>query len=374
MAGVRSSRIQLGSTPPQFSEGRFLNLELVHVRGMIRRGLRLRLVAGLGIALGLLLLTVPAAHAVGIATTTTLTAQSSTQSCSTSGLTTTLTSLAVSVTGNSGVPSGNVTIEDEGSGSPVPLATVALSTAGQANLVFYLPNGPHTLLAVYAGNSSYVGSTSLSISQTISSQCDSGLAVAITTLSPLSTPANTLVAGESGSATVTVAPSQDLIESLISAGTPGFITVSCSGLPDESSCTFTPESLQISPGQYQAVTSTMVVSTQASGTALLARPHRNGRGNGVAWALLLPGMLGLGSLAWGTRRRRWLNRLMLLAMLGLVTTLGTTACNPRYYYLNHGPPENVPTPPGSYTVYVAAQYSNGLTAITQSTVMTLTVK
>ena len=85
-------------------------------------------------------------------------------------------------------------------------------------------------------------------------------------------------------------------------------------------------------------------------------------------------MLGLGSLAWGTLRDRLAQPAGAAGHLGLVTTLGTTACNPRYYYLNHGPPENVPTPPGSYTVYVAEQYSNGLTAIAQSTVMTLTVK
>ena len=347
-----------------------MNLERVHVRGMISRSLRLKMVAGLGIALGMSLLTVPAAYAYGIGTTTTLTAQTSTQSCSTSSLTTTLTSVAVSVTSNSGVPTGNVTIEDEGSGTPVVLETVALSTTGQANLVFYLPNGPHTLFAVYATNAPYITSTSLSSSETISSQCDTELAVAVSTLSPPTTPANTLVAGQTGTATVTVAPSQALVQSLVTLGTPGFITVSCSGLPDQSSCTFTPENLEISPGQYAGATSSMVLETQSAGTAMLARPG----GDGIAWAVLLPGMLGLGGLAWGTRRRSWLNRLSLLALVALVTVLGTTGCNPRYYYLNHGPPTNTPTPAGTYTVTITAQYSNGVSAITQPTNMTLIVK
>jgi hypothetical protein len=68
-----------------------------------------------------------------------------------------------------------------------------------------------------------------------------------------------------------------------------------------------------------------------------------------------------------------LSRLVLLALVALVTMLGTTACNPRYYYFNHGPPTNLPTPAGTYTVTVTGQSSNGITAITQSTTFALTV-
>ena len=93
----------------------------------------------------------------------------------------------------------------------------------------------------------------------------------------------------------------------------------------------------------------------------------------IAWALLLPGALGLGSLAWGARRRRWLQRLALLSFIGLVATLGTTGCNPLYYYKNHGPSPNLPTPAGTYTVLVTAQSSNGITATTHSTTIVLTV-
>ena len=94
----------------------------------------------------------------------------------------------------------------------------------------------------------------------------------------------------------------------------------------------------------------------------------------MGWAVLLPGALGLGGLAWGVRRRPWLSRISLLALVALVTTLGTTACNPRYYYLNHGPPTNPATPAGTYTINVTAQSSNGVTAITNSTTMALTVQ
>ena len=93
----------------------------------------------------------------------------------------------------------------------------------------------------------------------------------------------------------------------------------------------------------------------------------------ITWAFLLPGALGLGGLAFGARRRRWLSRLMLVALVGLVTLLGTTACNPRYYYLNHGPPTNPATPAGTYNVLVTAQASNGVTALTQHTTIVLVV-
>jgi hypothetical protein len=54
--------------------------------------------------------------------------------------------------------------------------------------------------------------------------------------------------------------------------------------------------------------------------------------------------------------------------------LGTTGCNPRYYYLNHGPPQNPATPAGTYTITVTGQSSNGVTAILNNTTFALTVQ
>ena len=63
----------------------------------------------------------------------------------------------------------------------------------------------------------------------------------------------------------------------------------------------------------------------------------------------------------------------LIVLIGLVTVLGATACAPRYNYYNHGPPYNLPTPSGTYTLQVTAQSSNGITATTHSTSFALTV-
>jgi len=164
-----------------------------------------------------------------------------------------------------------------------------------------------------------------------------------------------------------------------------FVTLSCSGLPSEASCTFTPESVEIlattpatcpanSPPSACPPVSSMLLQTSEHVTTRLVRPaHSAKETSPVAWAILLPGVLGLGGLAWGARRRRWLQRLSLLALVGLVTALGTTACKPLYNYYQLGPPHPPATPNGTYNVTVTAQSTNGVTAITYNTTMVLTV-
>lgn len=339
--------------------------------GINCRKLRLHWVVGCGIALALF----PAMRAFGLTTTSTsLSAQSSTQACSTSGLTTTLTTLTITVSGAGGVPAGTVNILDNAVVSPVQIASTTLSTSGQATVSLYLNNGSHTLQAVYAGSSTYATSGSTYASASISTQCNAQFAVSVTSISPSTSGAMTLTAGQSGTAVVTVTPSQVFVTSLNTTGAPSFVTVSCSGLPTLSSCAFTPESLELLPGQDAGAISTMLIQTQAQ-TASAVPPSPLGHKNTpVAWAILLPGMLGLGGMAWGARRRCWLQRLSLVALVGLVATLGTTGCNPRYYYYNHGPGNPPATPSGTYTVTVAGQSSNGVTAVTNTTTFQLTVQ
>jgi len=116
----------------------------------------------------------------------------------------------------------------------------------------------------------------------------------------------------------------------------------------------------------------MLLQTQGPGTVGQTASTR--RASPVSWAFLLPGVLGLSGLAWGTRRRAWLSRLALIAMLGMVGTLGVSGCSPLYRYYQHGPGNVPPTPAGTYNVTVTAQSSNGVTAITNSTNLVLTVQ
>jgi hypothetical protein len=115
----------------------------------------------------------------------------------------------------------------------------------------------------------------------------------------------------------------------------------------------------------------MSITTQKQSLVKNEVPSR-AQGRPVAWAILLPGTLGLAGLAFSARRR-WLSRLALGALVALVAGLGSTACAPRYNYYNHGPDRNLPTPSGSYTLKITAQSSNGISASTQSIPFSLTV-
>ena len=287
----------------------------------------------------------------------------------------------VSVTGADGQPVAGVIGIYEGSRQ---LAGVELNSAGQASTDIALPGGTHNLSAVYTGDTVHQGSVSPVAAVTGQSSSTPGFQLSLTPVTPSSFPI-VLKAGAAGTANVILTP---LNPSALTS--PMFITLSCSGLPNSSLCSFSPESIEIlattptscpagSPASACPPFSSMVIQTQAAGTAgttgRLNPIFHPGKGSGpVAWAILLPGLLGLGGLAWGARRHAWLNRLALVALVGLVATLGTTACNPQYYYYNHGPPNTPATPAGTYTITVTGQSSNGITANTQNTTFVLTVQ
>ena len=325
------------------------------MRGFVRRSLRLELVAGIGIALAMPALAWAAQDSQSsetpkLSTQTALTAQTRDQAGRTQAI------VSVSVIGEDGLPAtGGVAVSDGG----VQLAGAALNAKGEANIVVALSAGDHSLAAVYAGDQTHQPSASpaANVQAQVSGSPNFTVSVSPATL--------TLTAGQTGTVTASVTP-----ENSSGLTAPMFITMSCSGLPDQSSCSFTPENLEILPNATAPVTSSMVILTQLASSTALAHPQSNS----VAWAILLPGALGLGGLAWGIRRRPWLNRLALLALVALVTVLGTTACNPRYYYLNHGPPTNPATPAGTYTINVTAQSTNGVSAITNTTTLSFTVQ
>ncbi|HEX4757086.1 MAG TPA: Ig-like domain-containing protein [Terracidiphilus sp.] len=340
---------------------------------MNRRSLRLELVAGLGMALALPLM--GRASVQSVATQTSLNVATSDQTGQTHA------SVQVNVTGADGQPVAGAIGIYEGSRQ---LAGVVLNSAGQASTEIALPGGTHNLSAVYTGDTAHQGSVSPVAAVTAQSSSTPGFQLSLAPVTPSSFPV-VLKAGAAGTANVMITP---VNPSALTS--PMFITVSCSGLPNSASCSFSPESLEIvattptscpvgSPASACPPFSSMVIQTQAAGTAgtagRLNPMFHAGKGRGpVAWAILLPGLLGLGGLAWGVRRHAWLNRLALVALVGLVATLGTTACSPLYYYYNHGPPNTPATPAGTYTITVTGQSSNGITATTQNTTFVLTVQ
>jgi hypothetical protein len=336
------------------------------LRGMICRGLRPELIAALGIALSVL----PAA-ARQISSQTALSVETRDLAGHTQA------TASVVVTGADGLPASGVVSIVDGSRT---LAQAALNADGKATAIFSLSAGDHALRATYLGDSFH--RTSLSPVSEVTGQTSStpNFAISLAAVAPSTLPL-TVTAGDSGTIAVTLTP-----EDNAALTAPMFVTLSCSGLPSLATCTFTPESLEIlattptsctagSPPSACPPVSSMLIQTQAkTATSSLTPARPVHKTNPVAWAVLLPGMLGLGGLAWGARRRRWLSRLALIALVGLVTSLGTTACNPLYYYYNHGPGLPPATPTGTFNITVTAQSSNGVTAISNTTTMVLTVQ
>ena len=339
------------------------------MRGLNCRGLRLEAVAGLGIAMALAVLPA-AASAQQITTHTVLTVETSEQGGHTQA------TVRVVVNGADGLPASGAVIIEDGNRE---LAEAALNSDGEASPGLSFAGGDHALRAVYTGDASHLGSASVTSNVSAQTSSTPNFALSLAAVLPSTLPL-TLTAGQAGTIAVTVVP-----EDNAALTAPMFVTLSCSGLPSEASCTFTPATLEILPttpascpsGSLASAcppVSSMLLQTQAQSTSQLVRPAQHLRGAGpVAWAILLPGMLALGGLAWGARRRRWLQRLALVAFVGLVTALGTTACKPLYNYYKHGPTKNPATPSGTYTVTVTGQSSNGVTAITNNTTMVLTV-
>jgi hypothetical protein len=314
--------------------------------------LRLNRMAWLGLAVGLYLLP-SAVIAQTAATRTTLSVNASGQP--------TVTVIDL----NDGSPaSGVVSFEENGR----ILGQSILNAQGQATANLSLPSGSHTLQASYAGDA--IHQSSASLQATVQPQAAitgaPGFQLSLAAVSPSSLPM-TLTAGQTGSLSITVIP----VNNAALTG-PMFVTLSCSGLPSLSSCSFAPENVEIlattpascaagSPVTACPPSSLMVVSTQtaAPGGAASSRPN-----SPVVWAFLLPGVLGLGGFAWGARRRRWLQRIALVALIGIVSVLGATGCSPLYRYYNHGPILAGQTPTGNYTVNITAQSSNGVISTT----------
>jgi len=265
-------------------------------------------------------------------------------------------SVAVSGADGLGAP-GSITLTDGGKS----IAGLVLDGHGQATSTISLPGGAHSLRAVYSGDATHAVSNSAlsTLAATAGTTPDFSIAIAPGSIS--------LKQGQSGSAVVTVSPIN-----AASLSAPMFVTISCAGLPDQTTCSFTPENIEIPMGASAGINSSMVLATQAPSIAT-AEPLQTRESHPVALAILLPGMLTLGGLAFGVRRSRFLSRLSLFAILALVGVLGSTACSPLYNYRNHGPPTNLPTPAGSYNVIITAQSSNGVTATTHTTTLALTV-
>jgi Bacterial Ig-like domain (group 3) len=250
-------------------------------------------------------------------------------------------------------PSGVVNFRSEEKDSPADLGSALLDADGNATLeTDNLTAGSHQVVAVYQGAVGYASSLSKSEQVHANATTVAGFTIAATPTS-ISTPVGGFV-----NIVVTVTPVN---------GFNAYVSLSCSGLPYEATCNFTPTNVLAScttTGGVQTCTpgtSVMQIQTLAPSPAVAANPGDHGL---PRYAFVFPALFGLAGL--GTfRRRGWRN--LAIAILAFAGALGMTACSQRYNYLNHGPPGNPGTPIGNYTVTVDSQSSTGSQTTTPPT-------
>jgi hypothetical protein len=228
----------------------------------------------------------------------------------------------------------------------IDLGSALVDSEGKASLqTDLLPAGSHPVVAIYQGQTGNLNSISNAELVHANASSAAGFTVAATPTS-LTTPIGGFV-----SSNVTVTPVN---------GFNAFVTLSCSGLPVNTTCTFTPINVlaacTTATGGAQTCTpgtSVMQIQTQTPSPQNNARNHDDSMRR---YAFVLPLLFGLAGLG-GRKRKAWRN--LALGLVAFAGVMGMTACNARYYYLNHGPPPNEGTPIGSYTVTIQASSSTG---------------
>jgi Bacterial Ig-like domain (group 3)/FG-GAP-like repeat len=172
------------------------------------------------------------------ATTTTV---GSSQNPSTSGQSVTFTATVSSQT--AGTPTGSATFFD---GNTALGSAVTLNGSSAATLTTSsLSAASHSITAQYSGDATFASSTSNTVTQQVNAAANGDFSVSVTP-----TTLN-LTAGQSGSVALTITPVN---------GSTQTINFNCSGLPEESGCTFTPPSVTLD-GTHNG-TSTLTIQTQ----------------------------------------------------------------------------------------------------------------
>jgi pseudomonalisin len=231
--------------------------------------------------------------------------------------------LTASVTSGGGTPTGSVNFFN--GGAVIGTGVLSNGTATFSYNPSALAAGSYSITAGYPWNSTFGNSTSTA--QTLNVQ---GFKIAA------SPPIVTITApGQSGTTTLTVTPLGGFSQT---------ISYSCNSttLPSEASCTFAAAS---------ATTETLTITTTAASTGLNRSPF--GRGNGIFYALLLPGVLGL-MLSAGNRKRPLRGGRALGLVVVLTVTLWAAGCGGGGSSSGGGGTSNPGTPAGTSSVTVTA--------------------
>jgi hypothetical protein len=256
-----------------------------------------------------------------------------------SGQTITLMANAASANGGSTVPTGTFTFLD----GSTALGTSTLSSGTAALTLSTISVGNHNLTAVYSGDTHFLGNTSAVLVQVVN--------------------ANPFTVAASGTGSASISPGQKAQYQLVLAsGTAQSQTVSlsCSGVPPQSTCTVSPTSVNL--GGTGTADVTVTVQTAGPNSSLIipvsanpARPIFPAGWQTIALATLVSVLLV------GAIRKPRLP--VLASSLGLLVLLAACGGNGNARGGTQG------TPPATYTIVVTAQSSTG----TQQVKLALTV-
>jgi hypothetical protein len=257
------------------------------------------------------------------------------------GQSVTFTATVAGPTGNTTVPTGSVTFLD----GTTSLAAATLNGSAVAQLsTSSLSTGSHSITAVYAGDSNFAGSTSMALTQTVSTPSFT------VSFSPTSV---TLSAGQLGTTKITVTPQNGFNQQ---------VSFACSGLPAASTCNFSPSS--VTPNG-SPVTSTLTIATNVAMNPL----HGPSPFGPIARkALLAVVLFGLGGLL--SARRRW-SRVFCAIMLTVGLGIAISGCGGGSGKgSGSGSSGNPTTPAGTSTITVTVS-AGGLS---QNSTFTLVVQ
>jgi hypothetical protein len=226
--------------------------------------------------------------------------------------------LTAHVTASAGAAAGVVNFRS----GALDLGSAVLDGEGNASLqTDILPAGNHQVVAVYHGDAGFV--TSVSQPQGVHAEVSTTVAgftvaVAPTTLS--------IVAGGYANSVLTITPNN---------GFNGYVSLSCAGLPINTTCSFTPLSVQATCTGSTCTPATSIMQIQTLAPSPLPVSSVGGQGGLPRYAFVFPALFGLAGL--GACKRKGLRNLA-LGLVTLAGVLGMSSCAQRYKYLNHGPP------------------------------------
>ncbi len=302
------------------------------------------------------------------ATTTTITASNSAPNTGVSD------NFTIGITSSSGaVPSGTLTLTVDAN-TPI---TETFTNGAYTYTTSFSTAGSHVILAAYAGDTTYAGSTgSVTVNVAVISSGSGSIS-----LSPAPSPSTLTVSqGTSGTETISVKPAGgytgtvlvnfdagsgdaalvNLCYSFTNMNSSGLGTVSISG----TTAVTTQLTLDTNAADCSPTGAIQTTGKQPMHRLGMGKTAKNTGGNPAPLAVAFAGLLLAGLLGRGSRKLRGLAGLILLATVGLAIT----ACN------NNGNTTTVSDPPkGTYTITVSAVDSVNSTITAPNTTFTFVI-